>query len=78
MLNSHLQKAVGQKGINRHVEKIEYRMTPTEFKRWRQLHGWTEDQAARQLGLDRATVVQYESIGKIPKAIELICEKINY
>jgi predicted transcriptional regulator len=78
MSTPYLQAAGGQKGVNRHDEKIEYRMTATEFKRWRQLHGWTLDQAAKQLGLSQAVIAHYESSGKIPKTIEMICEKINY
>ena len=74
----YLQNSDGQKGVNRHVKPIEYRMTATEFKHWRQLHGWTQSQAARQLALDLSDIVRYETIGKIPKDIEVIIEKINY
>ena len=72
MLNTYL------KGSNRHIKIIEYRMTATEFKRCRLLYGWTREQTARQLGLSLATIIKYETIGKIPKHIEVILEKINY
>jgi DNA-binding XRE family transcriptional regulator len=78
MLNPYLQDAKEQKGVNRYVENIQYRMTATEFKRWRQIHGWSQAQAAKQLGLSQAAIAQYETVGKIPKTIEAICEKINY
>jgi len=78
MLNTYLQDSDGQKGVNRHVKPIEYRMTATEFKRWRQLHGWTQTQAAKQLSISQAEIASYETIGKIPKHIEVILEKINY
>ena len=73
---------MGQKARNRrhllNAGKIKYRMTSIEFKRWRQLRDWTQEQTARQLGLSLAEIVKYETIGKIPKHIEVILEKINY
>ena len=56
------------------AENIEIHMTRIEFKRWRQLHGWSRSQTARQLGLDRKTVCQYEIKGGIPDYIETICK----
>jgi DNA-binding XRE family transcriptional regulator len=58
------------------ASNTEIPMSRIEFKRWRQFNGWTRSQAARQLGLDRATIEAYEIQGNIPKPIQQICRRI--
>lgn len=54
-------------------------MKGPDFKRWRKLLGWSQKQAAEQLGLKRR-VVQYYEKGergdkpvKIPRTVRLAC-----
>ena len=60
-------------------------MTNQEFRDWRKAHGWTQTEAAHQLGISMSSIVIYERgdrndpprIVQIPKYIELACEALT-
>jgi transcriptional regulator with XRE-family HTH domain len=50
---------------------------PEQFRKWRELHGFTQGEAAERLGVSRRSVVVYESTGPIPKYVALACEALT-
>jgi DNA-binding XRE family transcriptional regulator len=59
---------------NTSAENINFPMTRTEFKSWRRLLGWSQSQAARQLGLDKSDITDYETRGHIPESVQIACQ----
>lgn len=49
-------------------------MTPAEIKEWRASLKLTQVRAAAFLGVSRISYARYETVGKIPKPIELLCK----
>jgi DNA-binding XRE family transcriptional regulator len=60
-------------------------MTPTDLVQWRERLGWSQEEAARQLGIGRRTYIYLEggqtSRGKaidfIPRLTELACAELE-
>lgn len=60
-------------------------MSPAEFKEWRARLGFTQEEAANELGVSRRTVESYESAPRpdkppiqIPQTIALACEAVTF
>lgn len=48
--------------------------TPDAFVAWRKALGWTQDEAARQIGLTRKSIQRYEwGEAPIPRYVQLAC-----
>lgn len=50
-------------------------MNKTEFRDWRKRMGWTQDEAARQLGMSRRHISSYEQ-GKAPTGAPLLIPRV--
>lgn len=54
------------------------RMEANEFKEWRDKRGWTQVQAAEQLGISRASLIRYEHGDyPIPRTVMLACKALE-
>jgi transcriptional regulator with XRE-family HTH domain len=50
-------------------------MTAEEFKHWREGMGWTQAQAADELGLDPRTIRRYEANERpVSRTVARLCE----
>lgn len=60
-------------------------MAPDSFRAWRKRHGWTQAEAAAQLGLGKRVVELYEAgwrndtntAVEIPKTVALACAALD-
>ena len=48
-------------------------MTREDFKQWRKQLSISQERAAQLLDISHVTVAKYETIGSIPKTVELAC-----
>src|SRR4026208_1203343 len=50
---------------------------PEQFRRWRELHDFTQAEAADRLGVSTRSGGVYESTGPVPRYVALACEAIT-
>lgn len=52
-------------------------MNQEQFKEWRKRQGITQKEAAERLGVTRLTIARYETVGKIPRSMELLTSMLD-
>lgn len=52
-------------------------MSPAEFADWRKQHGFTQDEAGKQLGVSKRSIFSYETTGPVPKTVALACRAVS-